>query len=199
MRVAMTDRDTASRRCVICGAAASDDVFAKEGFYKDTWIHLRCLNSSAAREWRRAREASDPRYRRYLRLVTIGLQVACDACGSRDNYIYPKATGFSPAFEVSCDRCGAVQDEGLDRRFFPEAIASFLELRDAFVKDTMPPEFDERVGRLARENDHFINPSRCTCGGHFSLAAKPRCRRCRAVILDSYFHYVDEAPDCDGS
>ena len=124
----------------------------------------------------------------------IGLKVACDACGSRDNYIYPKATGFSPAFEVCCDRCGAVQEEGLDRLFFPEAIASFLERRDAFVKDTMPPDLDERVRRWARENDQFINPSRCTCGAHFSLAAKPRCQRCGAVILESYFHYVDEAP-----
>ncbi len=191
----MTDRATGPGRCILCGGTGSQGTLAKEGFYADTWIHLSCWPSEAAREWRKAREASDPRYRRFRRLMTPGLQTTCDACGYRDNYIYPKATGFIPGFEVSCDRCGAVQNQGLHPGFFPNAIASFLELRDAFVEDVAPPDLDEKVGTLAREYDQFINPSGCTCGGHFSLGAKPRCGRCRAVILDSYFHYVDDAPD----
>jgi hypothetical protein len=126
--------------------------------------------------------------------MTMALQVTCDACGYDENYVYPKSTGFSPAFEVSCSGCGSVQDEGLDRRFLGDAIARFLELRDAFVRDVTPSDLDERIAALAREYDPFINPSRCPCGGSFSLATKPGCRRCRAVILDSYFHFVDDPP-----
>ena len=61
-----------------------------------------------------------------------------------------------------------------------------------FIRGRGLDDIDRRVAGIAQAYDHLINAQQCSCGGRFSLSAKPRCPRCDAVAFDSYFHDVDE-------
>jgi len=178
-------------RCVVCGEperAAEPGV--PEEYFPGEWCHLSCLNSPEGVAWRRRRAAGDPGFARYLRLSTMGLDVECPACG-RGCAIFPKARGMGAGtWEVCCDRCHRIAL--LDGYAHPAEYEGLVEAEDEFLLRA-EGEWKRRVAALAAAANATLPQPGCDCGGRFSVAAAPRCPRCHAVLLDSYFHYADLA------
>ncbi len=182
--------------CAICGEAATVGAFLHDDpFFLGVRWHVLCVNSAQGRQWRREREEADPGYRRYVRLASQGVRVRCPECGSEDNFLWPKLQGHSPEIEASCDRCERTNYGALNPYANGDAAREIQQLSEQFRLGRHPGNLAELVQELAAKHDHLIRPRQCCCGGRFSLSAKPRCRNCRSVVFDSYFHFVGEAPE----
>lgn len=177
--------------CVICkGKADSESSLFEDGYYSNTFFHLACLNSEDAKKWRSVMREKDPKYASYSSLITAGLKLKCENCGSDENYLNPKFIGHSPYFEACCSECSEVSN-GLNPYLYKDLIDRLLVLMERFKKGSDDPDLDGNINEIAKQGDGFLKPSNCKCGGKFSLKAKPRCKKCRHVIYESYFHYVE--------
>ncbi len=181
--------------CSICGESTT----AKASLFKDPYFphvrwHILCLNSPEGRRWRKEQEETNPGYKRYVTLASQGVPVRCPECGCEENFLWPKLQGHSPELEASCDRCARVNYSAFDPYAHEDVANEIQRLSDLFRLGKHPENLAELVQELARQHDHLIRPRECRCGGRFSLSAKPRCRNCRAIVSDSYFHYASEAP-----
>src|SRR5690606_14434108 len=147
-------------------------------------------NSAAGVSWTRMRADADPAYARYLSLITIGHQVACSACGSSER-LSPKASGMGAGhWEASCRSCHRYRVHlnayrGVMER---ELVDTLGNLAREFRLGVNTAGILDRVEQLAVEADPLLSEETCSCGGRFSLAARPRCSSCQAVLLDSPFH-----------
>ncbi len=184
--------------CFVCdGDARSDDPRIPEEYYPGLWCHLSCLNSLPGTAWRAKRSQSDPGYARYLRFSTVGLPVICPSCGGHCR-LSAKARGLGAGiWETCCLECSRTtflngSAHGAEYQRLGAAERSYLlhPNSDAWRTDALA---------LARTADKKLRERTCVCGGRFSLAAKPRCPHCRAVLLDSFFHYASAASPMTGS
>lgn len=128
--------------------------------------------------------------------MTMGRAVTCPQC-QKTSYLYPKATGMQPyLWEMNCSKCHLF-NLGIDV-YAPDHknIAEQLEqLRDEFILGAKPLQIQTAIQNLAKKFDHLLSNKGCECDGTMSIAAKPRCMHCGTVVIDSYFHYVDEEPE----
>jgi hypothetical protein len=62
-------------------------------------------------------------------------------------------------------------------------------IEQRFLRDEAVP-WREDVSAITATADEKLHARACECGGRFSLAAPPRCPHCRAVVLDSCFHFA---------
>jgi hypothetical protein len=90
-------------------------------------------------------------------------------------------TGFSGSLACFCQ----ISKQHPQHRFV------LLSLMDRFLEDDTVPELDRAVHEIAEATDRYLEVAVCSCGARFSLEAKPRCQKCHAILVDSYFHYVD--------
>ncbi len=184
--------------CFVCdGGVRSDDPRIPEECYPGLWCHLSCLNSPAGTAWRAKRSQSDPGYARYLRLSTVGLRVVCPSCGE-ECCLSAKARGMGAGmWEICCTECSRIT--------FLNGYAHEAEYQRVGAAERsylLHPNSDAwrtEVVALARTADENLRDRTCACGGRFSLAAKPRCPHCRAILLDSFFHYAYVASPMTGS
>jgi len=178
-------------RCELCGGAAeTQNPLVPDEFYPGVQLHLHCLNSAAGVSWTRMRADADPAYARYLSLITIGHQVACSACGSSER-LSPKASGMGAGhWEASCRSCHRyrVHLNAYRGSVERELVETLCTLAREFRLGVDPAGTLDRVEQLAVEADPLLPDEACSCGGRFSLAARPRCSRCQEVLLDSPFH-----------
>lgn len=181
-------------KCEICGFPESDEnPLFSDGFYQNTWFHIGCLNSEAAQKWREARRVDDPRYRRYHELLTAGRQLSCLKCGET-NYLYPKFIGHSPSWELCCNRCSNVDVNGINPYELPDIAEPLLSLYDEFMQGKELSEMKDDIKGITTLFEAKETPAKCECGGVYSIAARPRCRACKEVLLESIFHYSDGPP-----
>ncbi len=177
--------------CVMCHKPeAPNNPLVAEGFYPDTWIHIRCYNLPETHAWRESRANADPRYRRYGELITAGFPVICPRCGLT-NHLLPKSIGHSPTWELCCTDCGEVDMGGINPYLHRETVQKLDTLYGTFLRDQDFSRVEPTVREIAREfeRDHAAKP--CHCGGRFSITGVPRCRECGEILLDSAFHYAD--------
>lgn len=184
-------------RCDLCGRPAQPrDPLVPDEFYPGVHLHLHCLNSPVGKAWTQRRAEADPLYARYLMLITLGHEHECPACGSVER-ISPKAIGMGAAdWEVSCDSCH--RNRPLLNAYRSAAERELLQtlgtLARDFAKSPDPDPILAQVEQLALRHDSMLPPERCPCGGTFSLAARPRCSSCQAVLIDSPFHFTLPPP-----
>jgi hypothetical protein len=180
--------------CAVCGGprdARGAEVPDDEGAGR--WVHLSCLGSPPGVAWRERQGEADPGFARHLRLSSVGLPVRCPSCGTRCR-LSAKARGMAAGiWPACCTRCsnittlnGYVHRADYDR--VGEAERQFL----AGGRDT---GWRAVVVGLAASADAKLGDACCPCGGRFSLAAEPRCPRCGATLLDSFFHYAEPDPE----
>jgi hypothetical protein len=177
-----------SGACLVCGEVPrADEPVIPEEFYPGSWWHLSCLNSPTGLEWRERRRQSDPRYARYLRLSTVGLPIECPRCGQAC-CISAKARGMGAgSWEACCTGCSRVTFlSGYAHEAEYDAVAA---AEHTFLFDEANDDWRARMQELATRADRLLRDQTCRCGGRFSLAAPPRCPRCAAVLLDSFFHH----------
>jgi hypothetical protein len=180
-------------QCAVCGEGErKPDPLIPDEFYPGVSIHLYCLNSAAGHRWREERSAADPAYRRYNDMITVGRQVSCPSCGSAENWLSQKSSGFSPSFELCCTRCDRYS-HGLSP-YEHTVTGPLSSLQQDFVRGINLERIEPEVQRLSAEQSARQKPEPCSCGGAFVIAAKPRCHACREVLADTYFHYSDEKP-----
>jgi hypothetical protein len=180
--------------CAVCGAAEQpQNPLGREGLWDELRVHHYCFNSPAGRAWRNAKRAAEPLYDRYIRLSTVGLPIECPNC-RHPLIASAKARGMGTAtWRVPCLNCYRYRPEPMYPFGAYEAPFDALQaVEHHFIRSHRLGETDDRVAEIARACDFIINARPCVCGGHFSLAAKPRCPRCNAVAFDSYFHDVYE-------
>ncbi len=175
--------------CFVChGSERNGEPQIPEEYYPGLWCHLACLNSSRGIAWRKARTQSDPGYARYLRFSTVGLPVVCPSCGAHC-CLSAKARGMGAGiWEACCLQCSRTtilkgSAHGAEYQRVSDAERTFLLASNSDGWQT-------EVLALARTADEKLRERTCACGGRFSLAGKPRCPHCRAILLDSFFHYA---------
>jgi hypothetical protein len=104
----------------------------------------------------------------------------------------PKAVGMTSDWDLCCDTCCQVKHSALspytykNEHFWKELDG----LREQFIRGEDETEIAAAVRRLAAQVDSCIKDASCPCGGHFSIAARPRCVSCNAIVFDSYFNYT---------
>jgi len=140
--------------------------------------------------WRERRAADDQGFARWTRLSTIGLPVTCPVC-SRTSAVSAEARGMGAGnWEACCRSCCRITT--LNGYTHERAYEALRRAEERFLLVGSDGAWREEVARVADEADRYLARERCACGDRFSLAAKPSCPHCRAVLLDSYFHYAYE-------
>jgi hypothetical protein len=185
---------SATKTCAVCGETEQpENPLCEDGLNDDAFIHLRCYNSIGAKTWRAARRAADPAYDRYWKLMTIREPIACPHCKAALE-ISPKAVGMGAgSWSVHCTTCHRSSPKSfLGYGETSDAYSNLERIRGDFVSSRNLEQIDARMNDLASANDHYVNQQPCQCGARFSLAAKARCLCCDRVVIDSYFHVVDE-------
>ncbi len=91
-------------------------------------------------------------------------------------------------WEVNCLNCHYTASRGLCGYSNETAYRQLEELREDYLMGKLA-HINAGVYELARHYDSQLPEKKCRCGGCFSLAAKPRCIYCNAVLIDSFFHY----------
>jgi hypothetical protein len=96
------------------------------------------------------------------------------------------------SWEIQCAACSHILYGGVsgyDSRT-ASAYQRLAELRSQFIASGNLASVESEVIALARDYDASMKQRQCECGSKFSIAAKPRCPVCSAVVFESYFHYV---------
>jgi ribosomal protein L37AE/L43A len=180
------------QRCIICGTTGQANVpLVPQGLDDDVWMCLTCLNSPEGSAWRQARRAADPAYDRFWLLSTVSLHAECPEC-RQPLYVSAKARGMASAvWDVPCTHCHRRRPQPM-YAFGPTepAFDALQRVEYDFIRSRRLDETEQRVREIAQAYDPLLNAHPCTCGGRFSLAAKPRCPRCNAVAFDSFFHDI---------
>jgi hypothetical protein len=96
-------------------------------------------------------------------------------------------------WETCCTRCSNVTL--LNDHADPAAYDRVSAAEQMFLLEGQDSGWRAVVTDLARRADAKLDRTRCPCGGRFSLAAEPRCPHCRAILLDSFFHFACADPD----
>ena len=183
---------TPKHRCAVCGTldTKQNPLIHECG---DKYLCLNDYNSKKGNRWRERRRRDDPAYDRYRRLVSLGGPRQGPVCGL-GMQLRPKARGMGAGtWEVCCVSCHRVSISGLSvaRAEQAQGYQAVEALEGDYLRGRINDEgLEEAIHRLAGEDDGVILPARCECGGHYSVAAKPRCARCASVLLDTYFYYA---------
>ncbi len=176
-------------KCAICHKSDNRNQMHQDSYYSDVWMHLKCLNSDKAKQWRAIKRTEVAEYNRYMELISDAVPTQCDSCG-HVNTICVKGNGS--VLEVNCDQCHKVYTHALNPahdgdRELHNALQEMLNL---FARDSSKPaiiKVQNTMELLASKYDEF---GKCKCGGVYSILAKPRCCKCGEIVVDSYFHYV---------
>lgn len=183
--------------CGLCGAGAEvTNPLVQDDFYDDVRIHLHCLNSQAGREWQAERSAADPRYGRYLSLITVARPVECPSCGTADR-ISPKAFGMGAGqWEANCTSCHGhtVLVNGYRSATERDLLRRLQTSAHRFNLGRDVDGMEQELTALAEEAVAAGLSQPCECGGTHRLDAPPRCRECANVLLDSPFHVASGSP-----
>ena len=140
------------------------------------------------RDWQSKRKSENAQYRRYWDLMTVGFPVECPEC-SKPVALIPKAVGMSAGnWEVNCIDCHNATSRGLSGYTERSAYNTLEELLEDYRMNRLT-HIDAAVHELAKRYDSQLPDATCHCGGSYSIAAKPRCIYCDAVVIDSYFHF----------
>jgi len=188
--------DLDNRTCAACGLpeAAFWDPLCPEEACDQTFVHVRCFNSPAARAWCDRQRKLDPAYDSYLRLMKERAPIDCRHCG-RKLELSPKPIGPGGGW-VNCTRCYRTSRHG----FLPfdrlneqarEAIKAIAAVQYDFMRSLNLESIDRRMHEIRRKYNYLAIHGLCECGGAFSLDAKARCPFCQQVAIDSYVHRVD--------
>ena len=184
-----TDR---TDHCTACGQPGGPgNPLCPDGINDEVSFHVACYNGPAAQAWRATQRETNPAYARSLQLRTVRAPTTCPQCGAELN-ISPQVWGMGSSFAAHCTRC---HRRGPDRlSAYGRTGAAYQEMvavEDDFLRSRGLDRIESRMLDIAAAYDHFVNGSPCACGGTFSLAAKPRCPLCDAVVIDSCFNIVD--------
>jgi hypothetical protein len=90
----MRGKTQSEAKCIICGKT-DDALLLEDPYFSGVFRHLQCLNSPEGRHWRKEQEKRDSGYRRYISLVTMGREILCAECNTK-NFLWPKLRGHSP-------------------------------------------------------------------------------------------------------
>ncbi|MBB6050566.1 hypothetical protein [Armatimonas rosea] len=123
--------------------------------------------------------------------MTLALPITCPLCGMQ-LAMNPKAIGMGAgSWEVQCTECWQACEgvSGYDSRT-ALAYKQLSELREQFVNTGDITLVEDDILKLAHDYDVTFQDRHCDCGAPFSIAAKPRCPVCSAIVFNSYFHYV---------
>jgi Ankyrin repeats (3 copies)/Ankyrin repeats (many copies) len=179
--------------CLACGGIDPDDLRPESPVHPQIFVHQHCLNTEETRAWRRARELENPAYTRYRFLMSAGAEVICGECHLR-HWLWPKSIGMGAgSWQTHCTRCYRVGQavSPVMREATDEDVASRIEhLRQRFLVEGQTPSITVAMQTLAKRYDAQANPNPCSCGGWFSLAASPRCKRCGHILYETYFNYA---------
>lgn len=178
--------------CAICGHSKPDNLF-RDGFNSGLLVHVDCQSSDKGQAWKQARIRNEPGYERWCRLM--GGETRCPNCGLLALYCR-KGGGHSPAWEVHCDRCSEATVGFDPYRGSSDLWYKLVELSEQFIKEEWSEEkVLAEVQELADKFDSGLFAIDCKCGGRFSLAACPRCRRCSQFLQLSPFVTAFEPPE----
>ena len=178
------------KKCIICGS--SDDtkmnpLNPESGFYPDCFVHSQCLMTQQYRDWMEKRKSENWQYRRYWDMITVALPVECPQCHQQVG-LFPKAVGMGAGnWEINCSNCHNVASRGLCGYTNQRVYSKLEELREDYMMGRLNL-INAEIHKLATQYDSQLPEKKCSCGGRFSLAAKPRCIYCDAVLIDSFFH-----------
>lgn len=119
---------------------------------------------------------------RAWRLQEFRQPVRCPTCGLWQA-LSPTTV---PSWDANCEACfrhssvlSAYADGALWRKV--------SDLKGRFLED----RWDDAAEReLRAASDELGTAHECECGAHFTLAARPRCRRCTTVLSDTFFRFV---------
>jgi len=180
-------------QCFICHSTANEPenpLIRDVPMHPELSIHLHCFGAKEFKDWTAEQKANDLSFARYWNLMTACLPVTCPEC--RVEVLQdPKAIGMAAgSWEVCCDTCENVSCGGLSGYEYPEIYKQLEELREKFNLGRNLESIYAEMSSLALQADQFLPERLCECGGHFSLAAFPRCPQCRTVVLRSPFHLV---------
>jgi hypothetical protein len=92
------------------------------------------------------------------------------------------------SWDVCCVACSRVTF--LDGYTHEREYEEISSAEHVFLLDGSRDDWRRRVEDIAVVADRKLREQLCPCGSRFSLAAVPRCPGCRAVLLDSFFHYA---------
>jgi hypothetical protein len=177
-----------NERCYACGNPPRDGDFpVMFDYYPGVWCHGTCLNSPEGRSWLEQQRKSDPGFDRFMLLQTVGLRTMCPACG-KECFLSAKARGMAAGTWLAC--CLSCSNTTvLDGYVHPREYDALMAVEKEFLLAANAP-WQVQVARLASAADMKLDSRRCSCGGSFSVAAKPRCPHCRHILLDSCFHFA---------
>ncbi len=179
--------------CLACGGIESDDLRPESPVYPQIFVHQHCLNTESMRAWRRAQELENPVYQRYRFLMSAGAEVLCSECHLR-HWLWPKSIGMGAgSWQTHCSHCYRLGQavSPVMREATDEDVASRIEhFRQQFLLEGQTPAITVTMQTLAKRYDTQANPAPCRCGGQFSLAASPRCKRCGHILYETYFNYA---------
>ena len=178
------------KSCIICGKSDNtkmNPLNVESPFFPDCFVHSQCLMTKQYQDWITKHKSENAQYRRYWDLMTVAFPVECPQCKKKVG-LFPKAIGMGAGnWEVNCSDCHHASYQGLSGYTDESAYGKLEELRENYLIGKLD-RLDAQVHELANLYDSKLPEQKCNCGGHFSLAAKPRCIYCNAVLIDSYFH-----------
>lgn len=181
-----------AKQCVICHKTNRQGRMFQNGYYSNIWMHSECMGTEKTKKWHLQRQREDAGYNRYVELTNDGALIKCDKCG-HENIFCVKA--FGPAWEACCDQCHKVNKIALDA-YAKEDEDIFRELQK-LNKEFLLNSDDKKIEKIEKAVELISSqngPSgKCSCGGEYLIAARPRCIHCNQIVFDSYFHYVDIA------
>lgn len=181
------------KKCIICQEPHDEPqnpLHEESPLRPESYVHSRCLNGPAYSKWVEEQRASDPEYARYWDMLTYGLPYACPGCGLNLN-LAPKAVGMgADNWELCCSKCPQNLADGLSGYTHPDIYSQLEELREKFLLGRDLVELKKELLALSVECETLLENKSCDCGGHFSVAAPPRCPQCNSVVIDSCFHTV---------
>jgi hypothetical protein len=161
----------------------------EDGYYPGMKCHVHCINSEVGRQWQRNKFRADAAYERYWLLQSIAYPIDCPNCGQQHN-LSAKARGMGAGnWELCCTLCGKTNDNLLTYYRHPNLIKPLHELEEYFLRGQWGETQESQIYALEQEFAVSGSKNRCDCGGKFSLLGKPRCHKCKAVLMESYFHY----------
>jgi hypothetical protein len=178
-----------AERCYACGNRLQEgDAAQALDYYTGVWCHDTCLNSPQGIAWREHKRKSDPGFDRFWRLQAVGLRTTCPSCG-KDCLIAAKARGMAAGdWQTCCSRCSNITT--LNGYVYSQDYEALMAAEKEFLRDGKSTGWQIQVENLALTVDRKLTERRCSCGGRFSVAAKPRCPHCHEVLLDSCFHFA---------
>jgi hypothetical protein len=118
----------------------------------------------------------------------MGLPIDCPSCGGAC-CVSPKARGMGAgSWEACCTACS--QFTVLSGYTHKREYDAIMAAEQILLFDERSDQWRGPMIEVARTVDGTLPERACACGAHFSVAAKPRCPRCRAVLMDTFFHYA---------